>query len=92
MEVFENPGLSIGLVWMIIHVGLMFLVAKIIKAPYFFLAVGSKANIEQVRQLWRQPFTQPLPHRGVAGRTGLCIGYLWCVYRGLLMQSAAGVY
>ena len=46
MEVFENPGLfAVGLVWMIIHVGLMFLVAKIIKAPYFFLAVGSKANI-----------------------------------------------
>ena len=34
MEVFENPGLfAVGLVWMIIHVGLMFLVAKIIKAP-----------------------------------------------------------
>ncbi len=36
---------AIGFVWMIIHVGLLVLVAKIIKAPYFFLAVGSKANI-----------------------------------------------
>lgn len=44
--IYENLGLfAIGLVWMIIHVGLLFLVAKIIKAPYFFLAVGSKANI-----------------------------------------------
>lgn len=44
--IVENIGLfAIGLVWMIIHVGLLFLVAKIIKAPYFFLAVGSKANI-----------------------------------------------
>ncbi|MAD97217.1 MAG: hypothetical protein CMB99_07830 [Flavobacteriaceae bacterium] len=42
----ENLGLfAIGLVWMIVHVGLLFIVAKIIKAPYFFLAVGSKANI-----------------------------------------------
>ncbi|MGB0999690.1 MAG: DUF819 domain-containing protein [Flavobacteriales bacterium] len=42
----DNLGLfAIGLVWMIIHVGLLFIVAKIIKAPYFFLAVGSKANI-----------------------------------------------
>lgn len=42
----ENLGLfAIGLVWMIIHVGLLFIVAKIIRAPYFFLAVGSKANI-----------------------------------------------
>jgi uncharacterized membrane protein len=44
--IVENLGLfAIGLVWMIIHVGLLFLVAKLIKAPYFFLAVGSKANI-----------------------------------------------
>ena len=35
----------IGLIWMIFHVGLLFLVAKIIKAPFFFLAVGSKANV-----------------------------------------------
>lgn len=44
--IVENISLfAIGLVWMIFHVGLLFLVAKIIKAPYFFLAVGSKANI-----------------------------------------------
>ncbi|MFY0603412.1 MAG: DUF819 family protein [Flavobacteriaceae bacterium] len=44
--IIDNLGLfAIGLVWMIIHVGLLFIVAKLIKAPYFFLAVGSKANI-----------------------------------------------
>lgn len=44
--IVENSSLfAIGFVWMIIHVGLLVLVAKIIKAPYFFLAVGSKANI-----------------------------------------------
>ena len=42
----ENISLfAIGFVWIIIHVGLLIIVAKIIKAPYFFLAVGSKANI-----------------------------------------------
>lgn len=35
----------VGLIWMIFHVGLLFLVAWMIRAPYFFLAVGSKANI-----------------------------------------------
>lgn len=35
----------VGLVWMAIHVALMILVAYLIRAPYFFLAVGSKANI-----------------------------------------------
>lgn len=44
--IVENIGLfAIGFVWMIIHVALLFIVAKIIKAPYFYLAVGSKANI-----------------------------------------------
>jgi uncharacterized membrane protein len=44
--VFENPGLIlIGVVWMSIHAGLLILVAKLIKAPYFFLAVGSQANV-----------------------------------------------
>lgn len=44
--VFDNPGLiGIGLVWMAIHAGLLILVAKLIKAPYFFLAVGSQANV-----------------------------------------------
>jgi uncharacterized membrane protein len=45
-KIADNPGLLVvGLVWMVIHVGLLILVAKLIRAPYFFLAVGSKANI-----------------------------------------------
>lgn len=46
LEIFDNPGLFfVGLIWMAIHVGLLFIVAKLSKAPFFFLAVGSKANI-----------------------------------------------
>ncbi len=45
-SIFDNPGLLlVGLIWMVIHVLLLIIVAKIIKAPYFFLAVGSKANV-----------------------------------------------
>ena len=45
-KIVDNPGLIVvGLIWMAIHVGLLFLIAKLIRAPYFFLAVGSKANI-----------------------------------------------
>ncbi|MCL6267953.1 DUF819 domain-containing protein [Flagellimonas myxillae] len=45
-RVMENPGLiAIGLVWICIHAGLLIAVAKLIKAPYFFLAVGSQANV-----------------------------------------------
>jgi uncharacterized membrane protein len=46
LEIFDNPGLfAVGLVWMAFHVGLLFLVGWLIRAPFFFLAVGSKANI-----------------------------------------------
>jgi uncharacterized membrane protein len=45
-SVVNNPGLLIvGLIWMSVHAILMIIVAKIIKAPFFFLAVGSKANV-----------------------------------------------
>ena len=45
-SVLSNPGLLVvGLIWMAIHVSLLVIVGKIIKAPFFFLAVGSKANI-----------------------------------------------
>ncbi|WMN59449.1 DUF819 family protein [Pseudoalteromonas xiamenensis] len=45
-KIVEAPKyVVIGVIWMAIHVLLMFIVAKIIKAPIFYLAVGSKANI-----------------------------------------------
>ena len=44
--IFDNMGLiTIGIVWMGIHALLLIIVAKLIKAPYFFLAVGSQANV-----------------------------------------------
>ena len=44
--ILDNLGLlAIGLIWMSIHAVLLILVAKIIKAPYFFLAIGSQANV-----------------------------------------------
>lgn len=45
-QTFDNPGLlAVGLIWMGFHVLLLFIVAKIIRSPFFFLAVGSKANV-----------------------------------------------
>lgn len=45
-SVLDNPFLIlIGLIWMTIHALLLIGVAKVIKAPYFFLAVGSQANV-----------------------------------------------
>jgi uncharacterized membrane protein len=45
-EVVRNPGLFlVGLIWMGIHVAMMIAMAIGIRAPFFFLAVGSTANI-----------------------------------------------
>jgi uncharacterized membrane protein len=45
-EVFQNLGLfAVGIIWMSIHVIILLVVAKLIKAPFFFVAVGSQANV-----------------------------------------------
>ncbi|QOY95019.1 DUF819 family protein [Massilia sp. UMI-21] len=42
----DRPWLFLlGLIWMAVHGGLLILVAKLIRAPLFFLAVGSQANV-----------------------------------------------
>jgi uncharacterized membrane protein len=44
--VSENPGLfAIGLLWITIHAVILIVVCRIFKIPFFFLAVGSQANI-----------------------------------------------
>lgn len=46
MSIFDNPGIfALGGLWMLIHIVILLTVAKIIKAPFFFIAVGSQANI-----------------------------------------------
>ena len=45
-KVWANLGLfGIGIIWMLVHVTLLILVAKLIRAPFFFVAVGSQANV-----------------------------------------------
>jgi len=45
-EAIKEPQLIlVGIIWMIVHVTFMIVIAKLIKAPFFFLAVGSQANI-----------------------------------------------
>lgn len=36
---------AIGMVWMLVHASFMLIVAKLIKAPLFYMAVGSQANV-----------------------------------------------
>ncbi|WP_213004046.1 DUF819 family protein [Parahaliea maris] len=44
--IVNYPGIFVvGLIWISIHAGLLLLVARVIKAPTFFIAVGSQANV-----------------------------------------------
>jgi len=46
LKILDEPGLFlVGGIWMLFHVILLVFIGKLIRAPYFFLAVGSKANI-----------------------------------------------
>lgn len=46
MAVFDNPGLFlVGGIWIAIHAAALLLMARLIRAPVFYLAVGSQANV-----------------------------------------------
>jgi len=49
MDVFQIADAPllflVGIVWMMFHVALLLFVAKLVRAPWFFVAVGSKANV-----------------------------------------------
>ena len=47
-QIFDKDNLGlfvIGLTWMAVHVIILLVVAKLIRAPFFFVAVGSQANV-----------------------------------------------
>jgi len=44
-EVWKNLGLfAIGIIWMLVHITILLVTAKIIKAPFFFVAVAVVAS------------------------------------------------
>lgn len=94
-QALENPGLMIvGLVWMIIHAGLMIIVAKIIKAPYFFLAVGSQANVGGAASapIVAQAFHPSLATVGVLlAVLGYAIGTVGAILCTILMELASSL-
>ena len=46
LAIIEAPGLFLlGIVWMLVHIALLLAVGRLIHAPFFFIAVGSQANV-----------------------------------------------
>ena len=92
--ILDNVGLiAIGLVWMSIHAGLLILVAKLIKAPYFFLAVGSQVNVGGAASapVVASAFHPSLATVGVLLAVfGYAIGTVGAILCTVLMQIASG--
>jgi uncharacterized membrane protein len=91
----EYPGLfAVGGLWMLIHIILLVIVARIIRAPYFFLAIGSKANIGGAASA---PVLAAAFHPSLApvGVLLAVLGYVLGTYGawlcGVLMQAVAPI-
>lgn len=93
LSIFDNPGLiAVGFVWMSIHASLLILVAKLIKAPYFFLAIGSQANVGGAASapIVAAAFHPSLATVGVLLAVfGYAIGTIAAIGCTILMQMAA---
>jgi len=93
--ILDNTGLIvIGIVWMTIHALLLILIAKLIKAPYFFLAVGSQANVGGAASapIVASAFHPSLATVGVLLAVfGYAVGTLAAIICTILMQMAAPV-
>lgn len=93
LAIFDNPGLfMVGIIWMLIHVTLLLLVGKLIKAPFFFIAVGSQANVGGAASapIVAGAFHPSLAPVGVLlAVLGYALGTYGAYLCGLLMQAAS---
>lgn len=94
-SILSSPGLIVvGIIWMSIHAGLLIIVAKLIKAPYFFLAVGSQANIGGAASapIVANEFHPSLASVGVLlAIFGYIIGTYGAIISAMLMEMAAPI-
>lgn len=92
--VLENIGLfAIGIVWMLVHIAILLITAKLIKAPFFFVAVGSQANVGGAASapVVASAFSPSLAPVGVLMAVlGYAMGTYGAIICALLMQGASG--
>lgn len=86
-KVFEVPALVlVGAIWMAFHIIVLFIMRRLTKAPIFFLAVGSKANVGGAASapILASAFHPSLAPVGVLLAVG---GYVLGTYAGLLCAA-----
>lgn len=93
--VLDNPILFlIGIIWIVFHVLIMGLVAWIIKAPFFYVAVGSQANVGGAASapIVASAFDASLAPVGVLlAVLGYALGTYGAYLSGLMMQWISGM-
>jgi uncharacterized membrane protein len=93
--VFDSPVLFlVGIVWMIVHILVMLIVAFIIKAPFFYVAVGSQANVGGAASapIVASAFDSSLAPVGVLlAVLGYAVGTYGAYICGLMMQNVSGM-
>jgi len=93
LAIFDNPGLLlVGTIWILIHIIILLSVGKLIKAPFFFIAVGSQANIGGAASapIVAAAFHPSLAPVGVLlAVLGYAVGTYGAWLCGILMQAVA---
>ena len=93
--VLDNPiFFLIGIFWMIFHVLIMAFVAWLIKAPFFYVAVGSQANVGGAASapIVASAFDASLAPVGVLlAVLGYALGTYGAYLSGLMMQWISGM-
>lgn len=89
--IFDNKILFlIGIIWMLVHVIILLGVAKLIKAPFFFVAVGSQANVGGAASapIVASAFSPALAPVGVLLAVfGYAVGTFGAIFCAQLMQA-----
>jgi len=93
-DVINNLGVFfIGLVWMLVHVTILLLTAWIIKAPFFYVAVGSQANVGGAASapIVASAFSPSLAPVGVLMAVlGYALGTYGAIFCAEIMRAVAG--
>ncbi len=93
--ILDNPILFlIGFIWIVFHASVMIFVAWLIKAPFFYVAVGSQANVGGAASapIVASAFDPSLAPVGVLlAVLGYAIGTYGAYLSGLMMQWLSGL-
>ncbi|MEJ8804049.1 DUF819 family protein [Pontibacter sp. H249] len=91
--IVSQPGLFlVGIIWIMVHMLLLFIIGKLVRAPFFFLAVGSQANVGGAASapIVAAAFHPALAPVGVLlSILGYAVGTYGAYISGLMMQMVA---